>query len=231
MRTKAHARAARWRWGTIIPALVLLIAAGWLAAQLALVQSGLEETRAENHPAAEKSFALAGTIGVVERWIPAFNHGTANYRMRQWDAAATQFERAAALAPATEQCQIRLNWAWSLEASADELIANDDVMGSVTRLQQAQLILATASCPSEVSTSESPDAPEGTLEEQWNQTRERIESKTSDDKPPEETDDSSNDDQDPDGELTAREQQAQEQQQQAIDDGSRSEGNEGEKTW
>lgn len=209
--------ATRWLWATLLPAVVLLVAGGVLMFQIGSVQLGLARGARADHAAAAEAFERADALPVVERWIPSFNGGTAAHGMRQWDAAAGRFERAANLAPAREQCRIRLNWAWSLEAGADELAATDPV-GSVARLQQAQFILALASCSEDI------------LEEQWNDARERIEDKTTGREPPPQEEESSEASDNSD-ELLERELQAQEQRQQVMDEETRGDATDGEKTW
>ena len=229
MRTRDAVRARRWLWATLIPALAMLGAAAWLSIQLTAVQVGNAQSLAGDYAAAERSFALGTRASVVERWIPVFDHGTAQYRLRLWDAAAGDFERAAGMAPTGPQCTIRLNWAWSLEAGADELLAAEDVPGAMVRLQQAQLVLSTAPCPGQLSPADDAGSPPGTLEDQWNDTRQRLEDKTDGTPPvaadPEDSPDPS------ESQLADRERQAQEQRQQVIDEGTNAESNEGQKTW
>ncbi len=229
MRTREAVRARRWLWATLLPAAVLLGAAGWLAVQLGAVQVGVQRSHEGDYAGAARAFGVAQRVAAVERWVPAFDHGTAQYRLRLWDAAAGDFERAAGMAPTGPQCTIRLNWAWSLEAGADELLAAEDVPGAMVRLQQAQLVLSTAPCPGQLSPADDAGSPPGTLEDQWNDTRQRLEDKT-DGTPPVEA--NPEDSPDPsESQLADRERQAQEQRQQVIDEGTNAESNEGQKTW
>lgn len=229
MRTTDQVRARRWLWATLPVAALLLAAAGLLGFQVGAVARGVALAGAGDQAAAERAFAAADRVATVDRWVPVFDHGTTQYRLKLWDSAAADFERAAGLAPSSAQCRIRLNWAWSLEAGADELMA-DDVPGAVVRLQQAQLVLSTAPCPGELSPSDERDSPDGSLEQQWNDTRQRIETKTGD-APPRDADDSGEEPEDKDNQLNDREQQALEQRQQVIDEGTRAESEEGQKTW
>ncbi|MFT3887458.1 MAG: hypothetical protein QM713_04750 [Arachnia sp.] len=222
MRTR---NARRWLWATLIPAVLLLCAAGWLALQLSAVQVGVQRSRAGDAAGAERAFATAGRLAVVERWVPAFDHGTAQYGLRLWDAAAADFERAAGLAPDDAQCLVRLNWAWSLEAGADELLSSSDTKGGMVRLQQAQLVLSTARCPAR----STPGGDRGTLAQQLAETAQRLEDKTGDTPPDEpEAEDPS---EAKDHQLADREQQAAEQRQQVVDQGSGVAPDDGQRTW
>lgn len=230
MRTRDAVRARRWLWATLIPALIMLGAAAWLAVQLAAVHVGTAQSRTGDYAAAERSFALGTRASVVEHWIPVFDHGTAQYHQGLWDGAAADFERAAGLAPADAQCRIRLNWAWSLEAGADEFLAGDDMPGAMVRLQQAQLILSTAECHDALSPTDDSGTPQGTLEQQWDDTRERIENK-SDDAPPVDDDENEGRDESQDSDLADRQQQAQEQRQQLEDQTTAVSPDDGQRTW
>lgn len=230
MRTARQVAARRWLVATTIPALLLLVAAAWLGLQLGAVQVGLRQSAAEDHAAAAESFTLAERVSIVERWVAPFDLGTAQYRQRQWDAAAGSFERAAELAPSSAQCRIRLNWAWSLESAADALATGDDPIGSVARLQQAQFILSAAPCGTDDAAAGDEAGRSGELEGQWNQTRQRIESKSDSTTVPEAPDEQQ-EQRDETVELNQRQLQAQQQRQQALDEQTRNDSSDGEKNW
>lgn len=227
MRTARQVAARRWLVATMTPGLLLVAGAGWLAGQLGSVLLGVSQTTAGDHAAAEGSFSAAERIGVVERWVAPFDRGVALYHQGQWDAASSSFERAAALAPSQSQCRVRLNWAWSLEAAAKG--AGDDPVSSLARLQQAQFILAAAPCQADDAAPTDAEGKSGELEQQWNDTRERIDSESS--AQPTEAPDDPVVPKDNSEELANREQQAQEQRQQALDEATREESDDGQKNW
>lgn len=230
MRSARQVAARRWLVALTLPGLALLGAAGWLALQLGAVQVGLFQAGRQDHAAAADSFDLARRVSVVERWVAPFDLGTAQYRLAEWDAAAASFEEAAGHAPATAQCRIRLNWAWSLEAGADALADGADPLGAIARLQQAQFILSTAPCGADQAAPDDEEGRSGELEGQWNQTRQRIETKSdrteAPEAPEEPTDTPDNTEQ-----LAERQLQAQQQRQIVQDQQTRAEPSDGEKTW
>lgn len=232
MRTKNAVSARRWLWTTSLAAGVLLIAAAVLGFQLAAVQVGLSRTAAGDHAAAETAFAAAEGPAVVDRWVPPFDRGTAQYRLAQWDAAAASFERALAMAPLGAQCRVRLNWAWSLEAGADAL-AKTDASGAMARLTQAQMILATAPCEDQPADGQADNAPAGSLEDQRNDTRNRLSEKAGQTQPPNDSDEQPSDAPPPENsaKLSHRQQLAEQQRQQVMDQRGNTSDTDGEKTW
>lgn len=228
MITRRQQLARRWLWATVPAAIALLAAAALLAWQLAFVQVGLARTDAGDDAGAAGAFEAAEAFPVVDRWVPAFDLGTAHYKMKHWDAAADSFEQSLALAPVGAQCRILLNWAWSLEAGADAL-AETDTSGAFARLTQAQLILATAPCDERASDADA-DQNSG-LAKQASDTRDRLSEKSGQTQPDDSSEDSDQDESDPSEELSHREQQAAQQRQQAIDRKAGATPSDGEKTW
>ncbi|QXT63601.1 hypothetical protein [Tessaracoccus palaemonis] len=229
MRTRRQVLARRWLVATTLPAIALLCAAAVLGFQLAAVQVGLARTDRGDHAGAAEAFAAAETLPVVDSWVPAFDRGTAQYRLRQWDAAADSFERAMGRAPVGVQCRVLLNWAWSLEAGADQL-ADTDKAGSYARLTQAQLILSTAPCGEEATGSEGDDAPSGDLQDQLDDTSNRLSEKSGQTQPDTEADDET-DDSDNSEQLADRQQQAEQQRRQVEDRTGEQTTDDGQKTW
>lgn len=206
--------------------LALLGGAGVLALQLVFLSAGNTAWQEQNHADAEQQYTRSLDVSVLNKWIPVHNRGVARFELRSWDAAAGDFEAAAALAPAERQCTVRLNWSLALESGADALRETDDVAGALVRYTQAEVVLAETTCPDEPA----PDG--GTLSDAWNEARQRVESKKSDGAstwtPPEETEDADRSD-----ELDERAKQAQEERQRVEDQqGSEPvEGGSGERNW
>lgn len=212
----------------VFPGLVaalLLAAAGVLTFELGLVASGRAALEAGRAEAARQDFDAATRIAVIDRWVPVFNRGVANYHLERWDAAATDFEDAARSAPAEHQCAIRLSWAASLEAGGDYFRANDDEDAALIRYQQAQIVLAAAQCSDAQSGTTPSDA------DRQEEARTRLESKVTDGSPTTSRDTDAQAEVDPERELREREQQAQQQRQQAEDRAEGAGGGDGEKTW
>ena len=220
----------RRRW-LVVPGIlagVLLLAAAVLALQLLFVASGNTSWQARNHDDAERQYSYAMDVSVLNRWVPVFNRGVARFDLQKWDASAGDFQQAATLAPADQQCPVRLNWALALESGADALRLAEDVPGALVRYTQAEVVLAETTCPDE------PAAAGGSLSEAWNEARQRVESKKTEGNatwtPPQESSDTEN----PTDELDERSKQAQEERQRAEDQQGGSdpqEGGSGERNW
>ncbi len=134
--------------GTIM-GMVLLLAAILIAAQSVFTLLGNTSWRDENYTQAVAWHTKAMQVSVVDRWKAPFNRGVAYYGQRSWTNASNDFARAAELAPSQQQCLIRLNWAWALEAAADELQRVNDAEGARERWNEARTVLRDADCPDE----------------------------------------------------------------------------------
>lgn len=219
-------RRAHWLAVPGLLAVALLSAAAVLALQLVFLGAGNSAWQRHDNPEAERHYTRAMDVSVINVWIPVHNRGVARFGLQSWDAAASDFEAAAGLAPAERQCTVRLNWSLALESGADALRAADDVPGALVRYTQAEVVLAETTCP------EDPAPGGGTLADDWNEARQRVETKKSDGAstwtPPEESDSA-----DPSDELDERSKQAQEERQRAEEQrGSEPvEGGSGERNW
>lgn len=210
--------------GWAVLGLAALSAAGVLGWQLAWVETGNQAWNDDQAIEAVDRYDQAVPVAVVERWLPLYNRGVAQYSAEHWDASAADFKAAAALAPDAWQCPVHLNWSLALEAGADYYVAHEDLSGAVVRYQEAQVVLGVAPCNT---TSDQATAQQ---EEQWREARERIEQKVSSGSPQSNDADPSDGDVDPDQALSEREQQAQEQRQLAEDSATDQEGGT-ERTW
>lgn len=219
-------RRAHW---LVVPGLLaaaMLAAAVVLALQLVFLDAGNAAWQRHDNTDAEHQYTRSMDVSLINEWIPVHNRGVARFGLQSWDAAAKDFEAAAALAPTERQCTVRLNWSLALESGADALRAADDVPGALVRYTQAEVVLAETSCPEEPA----PDG--GTLADDWNEARQRVETKKSDGAstwtPPEESDST-----DPSDELDERFKQAQEERQRAEEQRGAEpvEGGSGERNW
>lgn len=221
-------RRAQW---LVLPGLLaaaMLAAAVVLAMQLLFLDAGNTAWQQRDNAGAEQQYTRAMDVSVINTWIPVHNRGVARFELSSWDAAAQDFEEAAALAPAERQCTVRLNWSLALESGADALREADDVPGALVRYTQAEVVLAAATCPDE------PAPGGGTLADAWSEARQRVESKKSEGNatwtPPAETSGS----QDRTDELDERAKQAQEERQRAQEQQTGTEpveGGAGERNW
>lgn len=144
-------RPGRWRvlTGALVVGLVLAVPGVLIGIQWASTALGNRAWRGSDAVAAESWHSLALRTNVVERWMAPYNRGTASFAKRSWQAAADDFEHAAELAPEAEQCRVRLNWSWSLEALGDEFAVAGDRQAAAAYWTQAEQVLIDARCPVE----------------------------------------------------------------------------------
>lgn len=210
-------------------ALALLVAAGSLVAQLLFLSAGNTAWQDGDNAGAEQQYSRSMTVTVLNAWVPVHNRGVARFGQNSWDAAAADFEKAAARAPEGRQCTVRLNWSLALESGADALRDADDVPGALVRYTQAEVVLAATAC------NDAPTAGGGTLSDAWKQARQRVESKKTEGNatftPPQESSNSG----DATDELDERGKQAQEERQRAEEQQEEGntpvEGGSGERNW
>ncbi|MGO1385218.1 MAG: hypothetical protein ACTHWA_01955 [Arachnia sp.] len=221
-------RRSQWLLIPALLALILLVAAVSLMLQLGFLASGNSAWQERNNADAERQYSLSMGVSVLNKWIPVHNRGVARFDQSSWDASAEDFQQAAALAPESRQCTVRLNWSLALESGADALRDADDVPGALVRYTQAQVVLAETTC------SDAPAPGGGTLADSWSEARQRLESKKTEGNatwtPPEESESSA----DPTDELDERTKQAQEERQRAAEQQSGDapdEGGTGTRNW
>ncbi len=221
-------RRAHWLIVPGLMAVLLLGAAVILTLQLIFLSSGNTAWQERDNAEATRQYSRSISMSVLNKWIPVFNRGVARFELASWDASAADFEQAAALAPDERQCTVRLNWSLALESGADALREADDVPGALVRYTQAEVVLAEATCPNE------PASGGGTLLDNWNEARQRVESKKAEGNatwtPPDESSNAA----DPSDELDERTKQAQEERQRAEEQQGGSEpleGGSGDRNW
>lgn len=216
----------RWLvWPGLTGAMLIGVAV-LLGLQLVWVEAGTSAWRDSRHLEAQESYDRAYRISAVNRWVPLFNRGVANYELERWDAAAGDFEETARLAPPDAQCVVRLNWAHALEAGADYFLSTEDLPAALVRYNQAQIVLSLAQCPDDEL---SPGG--GSLADEWNESRRRLEDKATDSPPPNQELDETDAESDAQDQLDERARQAQEQRQRAEDRVQDPGENGGERTW
>lgn len=221
-------RRIQWLLLPAVVAMILLVAAGSLVLQLVFLSAGNTAWQERNNDEAETQYSRSMAVSVLNKWIPVHNRGVARFGQSKWDAAAEDFQQAAAIAPEENQCSIRLNWSLALESGADALRDAEDVPGALVRYSQAEVVLAETQCPDE------PAPNGGTLSDDWNEARQRVESKKTEGNatwtPPQESADSET----ATDELDERAKQAQEERQRAEEQQTGSEaaeGGSGERNW
>lgn len=206
-------------WSAAVVGVVVSALAGWFAVGLCLTAQGNAAHAAGDLGLAERRHAAAAEWLWVERWLAPYNLGVVHHEQGRFGDAAGAFQRATAMAPATEQCTIRLNWAHSLEAAADDLVVSGDVASAAAWYLNAEAVLADAVCSDDL----------GTVRDE---ALRRLEDKRRDDSSA-----GSDPDQptDPDAaqeeELERREQSAQQQFRAGTEDRDRPEPGDGQKTW
>lgn len=141
-------RAGRTRAMTVvvIAALLLALAGGMLGRSLWLLGSGNDALRRGDLVTARARFDRARHPGLIETWKAPYDTGVADYSLGSFDAAAADFEDASKRAPQSEQCRVRLNWAWSLEAAADRLAKDGRRAEALVRWRQGLAVLADVKC-------------------------------------------------------------------------------------
>ncbi|WCC79520.1 hypothetical protein O6R08_08360 [Cutibacterium equinum] len=220
-----HGVRAPWtvRVGAGVVALVALAAAALPARTMILVDRGRADLDRGDAASAERKFTAAERAATVDKWIAPYDAGVARYIRGNYDGATDKFEKAAGLAPDEEQCRIRLNWAWSLEASADRYAEADNRDEALVRWRQGKAVLADAHCTSAAHTAEA------------NSTRSRLDRKRQNGgggDAGEEADSSGR--QNKKDELDEKVRKAQEQRQKALDQANTSQKDSGSgtgRTW
>lgn len=206
-------------WSAVVGSVVVLVLAAWFSTGLVLTARGNAAHAEGDLDAAERHHVAAADWLWVDRWLAPFNLGVVHHEQRRFGDAADDFQRAASLAPADQQCMVRLSWAHSLETAADSLVTASDVSSATAWYLNAQAVLANAVCT-------------GDQEQQWDEARSRLEDKHRGDAPPADEPDPPTD---PvaaqEEERERRERRAQEEFRTSKEDRERPEIGDGEKTW
>ncbi|MDO4413101.1 tetratricopeptide repeat protein [Cutibacterium sp.] len=136
------------RVGAGLVTVVALAAAILPARTMILVDRGRADLDRGDSASAEGKFTAAEKLATIDKWIAPYDAGVARYTRGNYDGAASKFEKAAGLAPDEEQCRVRLNWAWSLEASADRYATADNRDEALVRWRQGKAVLTDTQCTS-----------------------------------------------------------------------------------
>lgn len=138
----------------------LLLATVVAKAATALVGQNLGERawRHGDHVAAERWFALASHVNLVERWISPYNLGVVAWSRGEWQDAADLFGDAAEVAPAHAMCRVLLNQSLSLESLGDAQTQQNDEPGAARTYRLAQSVLSRAEgCSASSAQAETPE--------------------------------------------------------------------------
>ncbi len=128
---------------TIILAIAVLLGVK-IVTMTVTQQLGERAWRSGDLVAASRYFAVNQRLNFGQRWIAPFNSGVVDYSRNNFGDAASWFEKSFALAPDSAKCKVALNWAWSLEASGDELAASGDDTTAGKKWKQAEGVLELA---------------------------------------------------------------------------------------
>ncbi len=140
---RARAR-RRLRLGGAASVAVLVLVPAHLLSVATALQLGERAWASGDPTAAERWFARADRIDVLERWRAPYDRGVAVFGQGRWLEAAELFARAQATVPEEHLCRVVLNRSLALETLGDELKERDDVAGARMRWNEAQDVLAEA---------------------------------------------------------------------------------------
>ncbi|NLT30506.1 MAG: hypothetical protein GXX86_08630, partial [Propionibacterium sp.] len=129
------------------PVLVLLLV--FAIKSLSMVGVNAAATRAYedgNYGSSRAGFAQLGFLNVFESWIAVYNRGTAEYQLRDYDAARESFTVALDRAPERYDCRVRLNLVASIEGQADVLAGQQQHSAAAERYEEGLQILAAGNC-------------------------------------------------------------------------------------
>jgi tetratricopeptide (TPR) repeat protein len=117
----------RWRrrllWAGVPLLLLALALVLKVGAMIVLDERGRSAFSDDEFGTAHDSFSANRSLNWFEPWVASFDAGTAAFRLAEFEAAESLLERALAVAPAEEQCRVRINLALSLEAQGDAALA------------------------------------------------------------------------------------------------------------
>ena len=113
---------------------------------LHLNSDGRDAYEAGDFTSAAAAFESTLTGNVLERWVAPYDLGTAEYRQDDFGAARRHLEEALALAPAEEECRVRINLALADEALGDAAVADGDVTSARDHWATGRAVLAEGGC-------------------------------------------------------------------------------------
>lgn len=95
---------------------------------------------------ASRWFARNKVLNPVQPWLSDYNAGTAAFGREHWAEAEQDYRSALRTVPEQHRCRVVLNLAWSIEARADALKANDDVKEARAAWAEASKVVNDYSC-------------------------------------------------------------------------------------
>ncbi|MGJ3508460.1 tetratricopeptide repeat protein [Enemella sp. A6] len=142
--------------------LLLMIFAIKSLSMVGVNSAGMRAYEKANFGSSRTSFAQLGFLNILEPWIATYNRGTAEYQLRDYDAARESFTKALDQAPKKYDCRVRLNLAASIEGQADVLAGQQQHAKAAERYEEGVRIQSEGECgePPEGEPSPDPSASE-----------------------------------------------------------------------
>jgi hypothetical protein len=133
----------------LLPLSLALLLVLKVAIMFHLNSRGRDDYGAEHYNAAAAAFENTLLGNALESWVAPYDLGTARYRQGEFAAARDQLEDALALAPAAQECRVRINLALADEALGDAAVADGDVLAARADWAAGQAVLAQGGCTTE----------------------------------------------------------------------------------
>lgn len=131
----------------LIPSLLVVTSAVGIAAVVHRNESGRTAYAVSEYADARAAFGTNARVMPGERWVAEFNSGAALFAEGTYGAALKRFLSALDVAPAVQECRIRLNIAVTSEMLGDEERASA-LTQAVARWRAARAALAAGRCVS-----------------------------------------------------------------------------------
>jgi len=158
-------RHSRLRWLLIsLPVMVLALAFAFKLLGLSIqtqeainyYDSGTRELASGSNSLAHSEFGRSADASTgllsgdwlggnfIESWIPWFNRGDAKAADAEYTMAIDDFEKALELAPADQECRVRVNLSLSWEMLGDQYVAFGSPSGAVKLYEAGEAVIADA---------------------------------------------------------------------------------------
>lgn len=156
---------AHWAWqqteqasfrklAKITAGLLLLV----VAVPLLVDASARLAYRSSSYDMAQRIWRVGQVLTWYDRDVPAYNAGTAYYRLANWTPAIDQYEASLKLAPESRQCAVRWNLALALNQRGDEGARTTQENAAIGDYTRAVSILEYPSCADDPAFDELRDA-------------------------------------------------------------------------
>jgi tetratricopeptide (TPR) repeat protein len=130
----------------LLPLSLALLLVLKVAIMLHLNSRGRDDYGAGRYTGAAAAFESTLFVNVLESWVAPYDLGTARYRQGEFASARAQLEDALALAPAAEECRVRINLALADEALGDAAVADGDVSTARADWAAGHAVLTQGGC-------------------------------------------------------------------------------------